>query len=244
MWNGEAVLAVVPARGGSKGIPRKNLRRVGPWSLIEWTARVIAELGWVDAALLSTDDPEIAAEGRRVGLAVPGLRPAELASDTASGVDTWRHAWLLAENHWRRTFPLSVYLQPTTPLRRPEEVTRTMETLVSGGFEAATTVAPVPGHFVPEKILRLDERGRLHPFRDRPALANRQQAPRYYWRTGACYAARRRTIVDQQRILEADCAGVVVEGPTVNIDEAADLEFAEFLYRRGRAADDGVSRKN
>ena len=231
-WRGEAVLAVVPARGGSKGIPRKNLRRVGPWTLIEWTARLIRDLPWIDRVVLSTDDPEIAEEGRRVGLDVPFRRPPELATDTAAGVEVWRHAWLAAEEHWEMRFPLSVYLQPTTPLRRPEEVTRTIDTLVAGGFAAATTVAPVPGHFLPGKILRLDARGCLHPFRDRPAVDNRQQAAPAYWRTGAAYAARRHAVVEERRILGPDCAGVLVEGPTVNIDDPIDLEFAEFLYRR------------
>ncbi|HFD14748.1 MAG TPA: acylneuraminate cytidylyltransferase family protein [Rhodospirillales bacterium] len=237
MWRDEAVLAVIPARGGSKGIPGKNLRRVGPWTLIEWTARLVRELPWIDRALLSTDDPEIAEEGRRVGLEVPFLRPAELATDTAAGVDVWRHAWLAAEALHGAPFPLSVYLQPTTPLRRPEEVTRTIDVLVAGGFAAATTVAPVPGHFLPEKILRLDARGCLHPFLDRPAVANRQEAPRYYWRTGAAYAARRRTVVEEGRILGPDCAGVVVETFTPNIDDPVDLDFAEFLHRRSSGSD-------
>jgi len=231
-WQGEAVLAVVPARGGSKGIPRKNLRRVGPWTLVEWTARLIRDLPWIDRAILSTDDPEIAEEGRRVGLEVPFLRPPELATDTAAGVDVWRHAWLAAEDRWETTFPLSVYLQPTTPLRRPEEVVRTMERLVVGDFAVATTVAPVPGHFLPGKVLRLDERGCLHPFCGESAADNRQQAAPAYWRTGAAYAARRHAVVEERRILGPDCAGVLVEEPTVNIDDPIDLEFAEFLWRR------------
>ena len=118
-WQGRKVLAVVPARGGSKGIPRKNLCKVGGMSLIAHAARTARALDWIDRAVLSTDDEEMADEGRRHGLEVPFLRPAELASDTASGVDVWRHAWLESERHYGCRFDLSVLLQPTTPLRRP-----------------------------------------------------------------------------------------------------------------------------
>jgi CMP-N,N'-diacetyllegionaminic acid synthase len=236
MWDGQRVLAVVPARGGSKGIPRKNLREVAGRSLIAWTAATVRALPWVDQALLSTDDAEIAAEGLRCGLAVPFVRPPELASDTATGVDAWRHAWLAAEDHWGHPFELSVYLQPTTPLRRAAEVTRTLETLLAGPWRSATTVAPVPGHFVPEKLLRLDPTGGLafyHPAG--AATSSRQRAERYYYRTGACYAAHRETVVDRRQIVEEACAGVLVEGPVVNIDEPVDLLLADCLARQAPA---------
>ena len=232
MWEGRRVLAVVPARGGSKGIPRKNLCLVAGRSLIAWAAATVRELPWIDAALLSTDDAEIAAEGRRCGLAAPFLRPAELASDSATGVATWRHAWLAAEEHWRERFELSVYLQPTTPLRRPEEVTRTLSTLLSGPWRAATTVAPVPGHFVPEKLLRLDAAGGLHFHHPAGATtSNRQAAETYYYRTGACYAAHRETVVERCQIVEEACAAVLARGPVINIDEPFDLFLADCLAR-------------
>jgi CMP-N-acetylneuraminic acid synthetase len=113
--NGLSVLAVVPARGGSKGIPRKNLERVAGYSLVARAAMVARQLPWLDAAVLSTDDEEIAEEGRRYGISVPILRPADLASDTATGVAAWRHAWLASERHFDRQFDCSVLLQPTSP---------------------------------------------------------------------------------------------------------------------------------
>ena len=91
-WAGLSVLAVVPARGGSKGIPRKNLRKVGSLSLIAWAANTVGELAWIDSAVISTDDAEMAEEGKRYGLVAPFLRPIELASDVSSSVDMWQHA--------------------------------------------------------------------------------------------------------------------------------------------------------
>lgn len=234
MWNDLPVLAIVPARGGSKGIPRKNLRKVGDKSLIGWTAHVIDQLPWIDEAILTTDDEELAEEGRRCGLQVPFMRPAELATDTAKGVDVWRHAWLAAEKVLTKHFPLALYLQPTTPLRQPQGLTRTLTALLSGPYQAATTVAPVPGHFVPEKILTLDDQGCVKPYLDRPSLSNRQQAARYYYRTGACYAAWRKTIVIDRQIIESNCIGVVIDQFTPNIDDPIELEFADYLASRNQ----------
>jgi len=131
-WNSLSVLAVVPARGGSKGIPDKNLRKVGGWSLIEHSARTAAALSWIDRTVLSTDDEKIAEEGRRCGLEVPFLRPAALAGDLSPTVEAWRHAWLESEEHFGRRFDISLLLQPTTPLRRPEDVERTVRVMVEG----------------------------------------------------------------------------------------------------------------
>jgi CMP-N,N'-diacetyllegionaminic acid synthase len=239
---GKRVLAVVPARGGSKGIPRKNLQQVAGYSLVAHAARVARALPWLDAAVLSTDDAEIAEEGRRFGLAVPFLRPAELASDTATGVAAWRHAWLASEAHFGGVFDCSVLLQPTTPLRRPEQVTRTLAAMLNGDHAAATTISSVPGHYVPEKLLRLDSEGVLsflHPEGSRHS--NRQSAQACYTRNGLCYAARRSTVVDRQEIVEHDCVGVLIEEFTPNIDEPIDLEIADWFARRTSRASNATS---
>ncbi|WP_374655563.1 cytidylyltransferase domain-containing protein [Dongia sp.] len=233
--NGLSVLAVVPARGGSKGIPRKNLCKVAGKSLVERAALVARALTWLDASVLSTDDPEIAAEGRRCGLAVPFLRPAEYASDQATGVAAWRHAWLESEASFGRRFDCSVLLQPTTPLRRPEDVARTLDAMMQGRHLAAATVSPVPGHFAPQKILRLRDGLLEFLHSDGARHSNRQSIPTYYSRNGLCYAAMREAVVDRMEIVESDCVGVVTEGHVANIDEPIDLAFAEFLAQKGMA---------
>jgi len=232
-WNSLSVLAVVPARGGSKGIPDKNLRKVGGWSLIEHSARTAAALSWIDRTVLSTDDEKIAEEGRRCGLEVPFLRPAALAGDLSPTVEAWRHAWLESEEHFGRRFDISLLLQPTTPLRRPEDVERTVRVMVEGGHRAAATVSRVPGHYAPEKIVRLDDRGCLTSFAEQGARHTARQAnPTYYFRNGICYSATRETVVTDRQVAERDCFGVLIEEPIANIDEPIELEWAEFLIRR------------
>lgn len=232
-----SVLAVVPARGGSKGIARKNLATVGPLSLIGWAAKTVIKLPWIDCAIVSTDDDEMAEEALRHGLDVPFMRPPGLSSDTASAIDMWRHAWLESEVHFRRRFDLSVLLQPTTPLRRAEDVERTVREMLDGGHDAAATVSAVPGHFVPEKCLRVIADGTLAFYHVAGGtFTSRQLAADYYARNGVCYAATRTSVVTNGTIVESNCKAVVIDGHVVNIDEPIELEMAEFFYQRGRSA--------
>lgn len=232
-FEGRSILAVVPARGGSKSIPRKNLQRVGGQSLVARAAAVALALRWIDAAILSTDDEEIAQEGRRSGLDVPFLRPAELASDTATSVDMWRHAWLAAETHYGKRFDISVLLEPTSPLRRPEDVERTVRTLVARAAPAAATVSPTPAHYSPQKTLTIDE-GAVIGFylTDGARHALRQGIPRYYHRNGLCYAVTREHLVEQKCIIDRDAVAVVIDRPIVNVDDPFELELAEWLLSR------------
>ena len=227
------MLAVVPARAGSKGIPRTNLRKVGSRSLIAWAANTASELSWVDNAVISTDDPEMAEEGTRCGLAAPFLRPAELASDVASSVDVWQHAWRECENHFGRQFDISVLLQPTTPLRKSSDVERTVNAMISGGHSAAATVSRLPGHYAPEKSLTIDGQGILRFLHERGgSYSVRQSLPKYYHRNGVCYAVARKTLMERGHILGDDCVAVEIAGYTANIDDLIDMEFAEYLLLR------------
>ena len=231
---GMTILAVVPARGGSKGIVRKNLRHVGGLSLVARAAKLAAELAWIDHAVLSTDDDEIAAEGRNHGLDVPFMRPPELAADNALSVDMWRHAWLASEDHYAMRFDASVLLEPTSPLRQPGDVERTIDALIAGNHKAAATISRSSAHHTPHKTLTVDDDGRIGFFLPRGADHSlRQSVPACYHRNGLCYAATRSTLIDDGHIIEDDCVAVVIERPVVNIDEPFDLEMAEFLIGRG-----------
>lgn len=237
MWQGRSVFAVVPARGGSKGVPRKNLRELAGRSLIGRAADFTASLSWLDAALVSTDDVEILAAAEAAGLDGPFLRPAELSGDTAEAIGVWRHAWLACEERHGRRFDLGLYLEPTSPLRREEDVARCLDAVTTGGFATAATVAPTPSSFSFQKSLKIDEGGRLDFCAPRGERVNRRQlVPRTWHRNGLCYAARREAIVEGSEIIGESCAGIPVERRVVNIDEAFDFRIAELIL--SGAADD------
>jgi CMP-N-acetylneuraminic acid synthetase len=236
MIDGRSILAVVPARGGSKSIPRKNLKPVGGVSLVGRAAQVIGVLPFIDAALISTDDAEIAAEAQRHGLDAPFMRPDELSGDTSTSVDMWRHAWLAAEEHYGRQFDLSVLLEPTSPLRRPEDVERTLRALIDNDAPAAATVSPTPAHYTPHKTLKINDKGEIDFYLERGAMHSlRQGIPPYYHRNGLCYAVTRDHLVNQGFIIDRNAVAVVVDRHVVNIDEMFELDLAEWLLEREKS---------
>lgn len=226
------ILAVVPARGGSKGIPRKNLCHVGGCSLVARVARVVQALDWITAAVVSTDDGEIADEARQHGLDVPFMRPAAIADDKALGIDVWRHAWLASEDHYQTRFDLSILLEPTSPLRTPADVTRTVETLLRENHAAAATVSRTPAHYSPHKTLTITADGMIGFYLpDGAQYSIRQTIPAYYHRNGICYAARRDHVVDERRIIDQGAAAIIMDRPVVNIDDPFDLQLAEWILQ-------------
>jgi CMP-N,N'-diacetyllegionaminic acid synthase len=232
-WAGARVFALVPARGGSRGVPRKNLSELAGRTLLAHVAEVVATLPWLDASLLSTDDEEIAAEGRRVGLDVPFLRPAELATDVARAADVWSHAWRFLEGRDQVIYDAAVLLEPSCPLRTGEDVTRTLAAMLDGGHAAAATISRTPARFNAYKAVRRGEGGVLEPVLGADGLEPiRQLTPEHHHRNGACYAVRRATLLERGHVFEHDCIGVPVARPLVNIDEPEDLELARWLSGR------------
>ena len=128
---------------------------MGGKSLVALAAEFGLSARCIDRVVLSTDDEAIAEEGRRAGLAVPFMRPAELASDTARSVEVWRHAWLAAEAADNRHYELSVLLEPSSPLRRVSDLERTLGRMLESGARAAATLSRVPAHYTPQKTLTL-----------------------------------------------------------------------------------------
>jgi len=223
---------VVPARGGSKGIPNKNLRTVGGASLVGRAGELARWLDWIDASVLSTDDPATAEEGLKHGLDVPFMRPDELSGDSVGSLGVWRHALLASEAHYGKRFDVSILLEPTSPLRRVGDVTATVKALLEGQHNSAVTVSPAPAHFTPHKCLTVAE-GRIGFYHPQGAQHSRRQTiPTYYFRNGICYAVQRDALLKEDAIIGDDCVAVIIDRPVVNIDEPFDLELAEFLLER------------
>jgi len=233
MVEGLGVLAVVPARGGSKGIPLKNLRLVGDRSLVAHVACVVREIISIDAAILSTDDVQIAEEGERHGLEVPFMRPAQLSDDDAGSMEVWRHAWLQTEAIHGRTYDVSVLLEPTSPLRRASDVERTIQALLESDADCAFTVSRTQAHYTPQKTLLINSNGFTEFYLPVSQVeTTRQRIPPYFHRNGICYAVRRHQLIECGQIVGNRSLPVVIDRPVVNIDEPFELELADWLYRR------------
>ncbi len=224
------ILAVIPARGGSKGVLRKNLRHINGKSLIAHAADCVKQLDWIDAIVVSSDDDEIRAHARDSDIDVPFTRPEELSTDDAKSIDVWKHAWLYCENHYNKKFDISVLLEPTSPMRTAEDITNAVNLLIEKQALSVATVSKTPGHYTPHKTLQLSEAGFIAPYLENGIKYSiRQHIPNYYHRNGICYATTRESLVEKNNLMEQQCIPIIIERPVVNIDEEIDLKLAEVL---------------
>jgi CMP-N,N'-diacetyllegionaminic acid synthase len=237
--NTRGVLALVPARGGSKGVPDKNIRPLAGRTLLEYAAEAAVNSGIIDRIVLSTESERIAAEGRRAGLEVPFIRPAELARDDTPMLPVVEHALdALERGGWAAE--LIVLLQPTSPFRRPEHISAAVQQLRDSGADSVVTVVELPRHFSPDYVMRLDA-GRLEPFLDTGArVTRRQDARRAFVRDGTVYAFWSRTILEMHSIYGRDCRPLVLSArDSMTIDTPDDWNEAEQRLRvAGRAANE------
>jgi CMP-N,N'-diacetyllegionaminic acid synthase len=234
MYSGKRILAVVPARSGSKGLPNKNVLRLDGVSLIGHAGRCLAALGWLDARVISTDSEIYADEGRKHGLEAPFLRPPELSHDRAGAIETLQHAVVECERYYGVRYDVVLIVEPTSPLRLPSDVQSCVERLLYSGADSVVAVSPVDTKFHPRKLLRVDEGGRISFFQpDGGTLKARQDLDGgYVYRNGVCYALTRGCLMDQGRIFTENTQAVVIDRPIVNIDVPLEMAWAEFLLHQ------------
>lgn len=236
MYEGRRILVVVPARGGSKGVPLKNIRALQGRPLIAHVAELVSGVDWIDRAVVSTDHPEIARVARDHGLDAPFRRPEALSGDEVGDVPVLQHALSACEALDGCTYDVIVMLQPTSPLRRVCDVEATVAALVAEGRDAVWTVSSTDRKYHPLKQLAIEE-GRLRLCDPAGArIVARQQLSPTYHRNGAAYALTRACLMEQGVLLGDNSGAVVVEEPRLSIDTEDDFARAENALAT-RAAD-------
>ncbi len=222
------IVALIPARGGSKGLPRKNVLTLRGKPLISWTIEHARESRSVDAVIVSTDDAEIAATAVQAGAEVPFTRPAEIATDGATTMDVVIHALdFLAKEE--RFFDIAVVLQPTSPLRTADDIDRAAQFYMARDAHAIVSVCEAEHH--PFWMNALPPDGCMKDFIRPEALhRNRQALPTYYRLNGAVYLAgvahlRR----DRSFFGPSTYAYVMPRERSVDIDTMLDFRVAELL---------------
>ena len=228
------VFGIIPARGGSKGLPGKNLRTLGRLSLIGHAVASARESATLTRFIVSTDSPAIADEARKHGAEVPFVRPAALATDEAGMVPVLQHAVRWLETSAGVRPDLVVTLQPTSPFRTGQDIDRTVSKLLATGADSAQTVVEASYHPFFMKTLDGDRTTPL--FTDGHKYVRRQDAPPVYQPSGAVYVTRLPVLMDQGHVLGDDNRAVVVDfEAAVNIDTEWDFLLAELVLARGRA---------
>jgi len=234
------IMAVIPARGGSKGVPRKNIANLGGKPLIAYTIEVAQKSQLIDAVIVSTDDEEIAEVARSWGADVPFLCPKELARDDSPDIDYLKHALEWVETHRNWHPDILVILQPTMPFRRVEDVDGALRFMIEQNCDSVRTLA-IPTHVTPYKMWFLDDEasGRMTPILKTDYYDTlltdvpRQKLRPTYWQPGVIMATRSE-FVKKGKVFGPDLRGYVVDIRTAHdIDEPADLEYAEFLINKG-----------
>jgi len=231
------IVAIVPARGGSKSIPRKNVRLFAGYPLLAYSIAAGLQAERVDRVLVSTDDPEIAAVAREHGAQAPFLRPAALAQDDTLDLPVFQHALAWLDEHEGVQPSLIVQLRPTSPLRPVGLVDRAIE-MLQADERADSARGVVPSGQNPYKMWRKAEGDRLQPLLiDGPPEAYnqpRQSLPPTFWQTGHIDVIRPGTITDKGSMSGEYILGVEIDRSyTVDIDTEADWRRAEAMLLDG-----------
>ena len=225
------VLAMIPARAGSRRVPGKNLAKLGGRSLVRRSLETALAAERIDAVVLSSDDEAILREAQ--GLDVLSLaRPAELASATARSYDVAVHALRAAETELQQRFDVVALIQCTTPFTEPSDLDGALALLERAGAKSVVTVTEAPDMAHPLKLKRL-EGDRLVPFLEDDRLTPSHALPKLWVRNGALYASRRE-VLERDGILVADevLGYPMPDRRSLDVNTPLDLAFAEFLLSR------------
>jgi len=232
MLNGKKILVVIPARGGSKGIPLKNLKKINNQSLIWHVSNSIKNLKYIDKKIISTDHSLITKEAKRCNIEVPFIRPQKISGDRVSDLAVLTHALKTLEEKEKIKYDIVVMLQPTCPLRQPKHVDKTIKKIINKKLDACWTVSEIDLKFHPKKILKIENKKLNHYDNAGRKIIARQQLEPLYFRNGAAYAFTRDCILNKKTILPSKCGFILIEDKLVNIDTKEDLKRAQITYSK------------
>lgn len=224
------VLGLIPARGGSKGVPRKNVRPLGGRPLIAWTVMAALDAARLSRVVVSTDDAEIADAARFAGAEVPFLRPPELARDDTPTLPVVQHALRTLEAEGDR-YDAVCLLQPTNPFRTAATIDACIARMDESGADAVVSVLPVPAEHNPHWVYFRGADGALRLATGEPQPIPRRQAlPPAFHREGSVYVSRMRCVLELGSLYGERVLGVEVDPRySVNIDTPDDWARAELV---------------
>jgi len=227
MIDSKKVLAIIPARGGSKGVPRKNLRHVGGKPLIGWAIEASHASKYIDRTIISSEDSEILEVARSYGCEVPFIRPAELSQDDTPGMAPILHAIDQLPG-----YDLVVVLQPTSPLRSTEEIDAAIALCISKNAASCVSVTYADKH--PLWMYQMTEDHLIHPIiAGQSMITRRQDLPDAYILNGAVYVATTNHLLLHKNFLTEDTIGFVMpKESSIDVDTELDLFIVDSIIKR------------
>ena len=227
------VLGIIPARGGSKGIPKKNIKSLGGKPLLEYTFESVQKASLLTNVILSSDDEEIISLARKMGLEVPFRRPAHLAEDDTPSLKVIQHALKFYRTKGE-IFDAVCLLQVTSPFREESLIDQAIHKFVVEKTDSLISVKEVPEEYNPHWIFESDKHGHLHLSTGEKEIISRRQAlPGAYYRDGAVYITKAEVILDKNS-LYGDSIGFIVNESDfhINIDTPEDWRKAEEIVKK------------
>ena len=224
MYKNKRVLAFIPARGGSKGIPHKNIIDLNGYPLISYSITEALKSKYIDKVLVSTDDEKIASVAKEYGADVPFLRPERLASDKAKTIDAVLHAIDFMNQNGDK-FDTFVLLQPTQPLRTMEDIEGAIEKYMDNNCIPLVSVSLVDDHPL---LIRTIKEGRLESLLNQSSTCRRQDMPQYYKVNGCIYINEIDQIDENTSFNDNKLPYIMPKERSVDIDDYSDLKMAEY----------------
>ncbi|HIJ84723.1 MAG: CMP-N-acetylneuraminic acid synthetase [Magnetococcales bacterium] len=227
MMNGSRILAIIPARGGSKGVPLKNIRNFAGKPLLAWSIEAAHRCKSIDRVILSSDHKEIMEVAVRYGCDVPFIRPQALANDQAASIDVALHALETLEEEYH----CLIWLQPTSPLRTTEDIQAALELLIFEKNSSCTSVSQAPKP--PEWMFRLNDDSTLRPVLDDPRSAsNRQTLSPVYVLNGAIYACSIPWLIQGRKFVDSQTKAYIMDPKrSIDIDTELDFKLGELFIQ-------------
>ena len=226
----DSVLIVIPARGGSKGIPDKNIRLVNGIPLIEYTINFAQKLTSITNILVSTDSPKIAEISKSAGAACPFLRPKELSTDLIGDMPVLRHAVNNYQDLIKKKYEFVLMLQPTSPVRFEHQVIEARTKILKNKYDLIISLTQVSSKFHALKQFEVADE-KLQVFSSRAIeITARQQLPSSYIRNGVLYLFSKNYIDNSDHVYSTNTGFIIVHEKHFNIDEESDLtEFEKYI---------------
>lgn len=232
MYNKNKLLALIPARGGSKGIKNKNIITLNGFPLISYSIKASLGSRYIDDTVVTTDSDEIASIAKRYGASVPFMRPSMLASDRAKTIDAVLHSIKMFEK-MGKYFDILVLLQPTQPLRTAEDIDKAIEMFFEKNKKGLVSVCPVEEH--PILIRSIDENSNLTALLKKNSTCRRQDMEDYYRVNGCIYINQIAGLSKETSFNDNPVGFIMDRSHSVDIDEMKDLYIAEYYMRRDKS---------
>lgn len=233
MYKGKKILAVVPARGGSKRIPKKNLKKIHGKSLIKITSECILLSNLIDHAIISSDNEDILKEGYISGLSTYFRRPKSLSGDLVGDMPVLKHALFKAEKYNNCIFDIILMLQPTAPNRKYIHIDKVIRKIIKENLDTVWTINEVDKQFHPDKQLKIDENNKQISYftPNGKNIITNQELGKSYMKNGICYGFSRKHVLSKENNLAKKNGFILLKGKIINIDNNKDLEIAKNLLK-------------